>query len=314
MRSQPATLVWLLIAVMAVATVAALFATGLAVDFASNPGALGGVAGLFAISAFYRTLRPNPRIATVTASAGQLLLVLLFGILLTYAASATSIPYRDAELYRIDLAMGFDRNAYLAFFRNPPWLATAMNWAYLSFLPQFAVVLAALFAADQMPRMRTFILAVGIALMMTSAIAALVPAQNAWVYVDVTPARMARLPIAMQAHVPTLEALRAGTFGAIHLDNLWGLIAFPSFHTTGGILLAWALWRVPFIRWPALVLNAALIASTPIDGAHYVIDVIGGAVVAAAALLIARRLCRNAATKTAPSKDSAAPEPLPHQV
>ncbi|MBN8963950.1 MAG: phosphatase PAP2 family protein [Rhizobiales bacterium] len=232
----------------------------------------------------------------------------------TYAASATSIPYRDAELYRIDLAMGFDRNAYRALFGGPPWLVTAMTWAYLSFLPQFTLVLVSLFISHQIPRLQTFILAVGIALIMTSAVAAFVPAQSAVVYVDVTPEVFTKLPIDMQGHLPTVEALRAGSLNAIHLDDLKGLITFPSFHTAGGILLAWALWRVPFIRWPALVLNAALIASTPIDGAHYVIDVIGGAAVATAALLIARRLCCNAATKTAPSKDSAAPEPLPHQV
>jgi membrane-associated phospholipid phosphatase len=297
MRSQPATLVWLLIAVMAAATVAALFATGLTVDFGSNPGALSGMALLFAVSAFYRTLRPNPRIATVTAAAGQLLLILLFGILLSYAASATSIPYRDAELYRVDLAMGFDRAAYLSFFKDPPWLAATMHWAYVLFLPQF-----------------TFMLAVGIALLMTSAIAAYVPAQNAWVYVDVTPARLARLPIEMQAHMPTLEALRAGTFGAIQLDNLWGLIAFPSFHTAGGLLLAWALWRVPYVRWPALVLNTALIASTPIDGAHYVIDVFGGAAVATAALLIARWLCRDTVAKPIPPRRPATAELSPRKI
>jgi membrane-associated phospholipid phosphatase len=189
-----------------------------------------------------------------------------------------------------------------------------MHWAYVSFLPQFAVVLVTLSITDRMTRLRTFMLAVGIALLMTSAIAAYVPAQNAWVYVDVTPARLARLPIEMQAHMPTLEALRAGTFGAIQLDNLWGLIAFPSFHTAGGLLLAWALWRVPYVRWPALVLNTVLIASTPIDGAHYVIDVFGGAAVATAALLIARWLCRDTVAKPIPPGRPATAELSPRKI
>jgi len=37
------------------------------------------------------------------------------------------------------------------------------------------------------------------------------------------------------------------------------------------------LHKVPYVRWPAIALNAALIAATSIDGAHYFIDLVGGA-------------------------------------
>ena len=60
--------------------------------------------------------------------------------------------------------------------------------------------------------------------------------------------------------------ITTGTFRSIPLDNLEGLITFPSFHTAGAIMFIWALRKVPYVRWPAIALNAALIASTPIDG------------------------------------------------
>jgi membrane-associated phospholipid phosphatase len=86
--------------------------------------------------------------------------------------------------------------------------------------------------------------------------------------------------------------LRAGTFRSIPLDNLEGLITFPSFHTAGAIMFIWALRKVPYVRWPAIALNAALIAATPIDGAHYFIDLVGGAVVAFAAIAMSYWICR----------------------
>ena len=98
---------------------------------------------------------------------------------------------------------------------------------------------------------------------------------------------------------PTLEALRGGTLHAIQLDNLEGLITFPSFHTAAALMFIWALRTVPYVRWPAIVLNVALIAATPIDGAHYFIDLVGGAAVAFAALAakplaVQARACRSA--------------------
>ena len=91
--------------------------------------------------------------------------------------------------------------------------------------------------------------------------------------------------------MPTLEGLRAGTFRSIPLDNLEGLITFPSFHTAGALMFIWALRTVPYVRWPSITLNVALIVATPVDGAHYFIDLVGGAAVAFAAIAASYWLC-----------------------
>ena len=70
------------------------------------------------------------------------------------------------------------------------------------------------------------------------------------------------------------------------------MISFPSFHTANGILFVWALWPFRLLRLPMLVLNFLLIASTPLAGAHYVVDLIGGAAVAFAAIFATSRLVR----------------------
>ena len=288
-----ATLVWCLVGTMAAITIASFTAAGLTVDIRSNPWLPLAIAGLLAASLFYRHRRPNPHLAAVTEAAAQMLLILLFGILLTYAAMAANFPYRDAELYAIDQALGLDRRAYLDFVNSRPLLAELAGYSYLSLLPQFALVPMVLMIANQLLHLRQWMLAFGLALIATSVLSVFTPAVAAFVYLDLTPQVYANIASTVYTHVPTLEALRSGTLHSIPLDNLEGLITFPSFHTAGALMFIWALRTVPYVRWPAIALNTALIAATPIDGAHYFIDLVGGAAVAFAAIAASQWLCRN---------------------
>jgi membrane-associated phospholipid phosphatase len=289
-----AMLVWCLVGTMALTTIASFALARLTVDFSSNPWLPLAITCLLAISFFYRYRRPNPHLCAVTEAAAQMLLILLFGILLTYAALTTNFPYRDAELYAIDRALGLDPRAYLDFVNSRPLLAELAGYSYQSLLPQFALVPMVLMVAGQLPRLRRWMIAFGLALIATSAISVFTPAVAAFVYLDLTPQVYANVASTVYTHVPTLEALRAGTLQSIRLDNLEGLVTFPSFHTAGALMFIWALRTVPFVRWPAIALNFALIAATPIDGAHYFIDLVGGAAVAFAAIAASHWLCRYA--------------------
>jgi membrane-associated phospholipid phosphatase len=55
--------------------------------------------------------------------------------------------------------------------------------------------------------------------------------------------------------------------------NLEGLVSFPSFHVAGGLMIVWAFRRHRLWCGAVAVLNAGLVASTVLSGAHYVIDV-----------------------------------------
>jgi membrane-associated phospholipid phosphatase len=283
--------IWPLIAAMGMLTAASFMLSGLRLDFASNPYVFAAIAALFAISWFYASVRPNTRLHILTASAGQILLILLFGILLTYAAVTAKFPYVDADLYAIDNAVGFHRRAYLAFFQHRPWLDQLLTVAYFSMLPQFAVVPVIMFVTDDLERLQRMIVAIAVALVITALISVFTPSLTAFVYVDLP--RMAHVPPHLYTPQATMDALRAGTFHAVRLDSLEGLVSFPSFHTTAALIFIWTLRKQRYLAWPALMLNGALIVATPIDGAHYAIDVAGGAVVAALALGATAWLCRH---------------------
>ncbi len=52
----------------------------------------------------------------------------------------------------------------------------------------------------------------------------------------------------------------------------------------------------------ALIANGAMMASTPIDGGHYFIDLIAGIAVAVLAIMAAHRMCRRVAGKKPPAR------------
>jgi hypothetical protein len=194
---------------MAMATVVSLALANLRVDLGSNSAFFALIAVLFVASAFYYWVRPEPRLQAVTEAAGQILLILLFGILLSYAATTPDLPYQDAALYAADGAIGFDRAAYLAFFAAHPWLKDLISACYLTLLPQFILVPAILFVTGREARVQTLLIGLGIALMVTSAVDVFMPSLTATVYVDFGGA--AHVPAGVYTPAPTLEALRQGT-------------------------------------------------------------------------------------------------------
>lgn len=109
-----------------------------------------------------------------------------------------------------DLWLGFNREGYRTLVGTPGFGAL-FDAAYLSIQPQTVLIPLALILAGQLPRLQKFVLAFGLALSLTALIAAFVPAMDAMIYLDLAPKRFSGLPPGTYTHIPTLEALRAGT-------------------------------------------------------------------------------------------------------
>ena len=84
--------IWWLVLAMAALAVASFALTGLHIDPFSKPALLAPFGLLAAIWWFYRNVRPDPRLRTLAECFAQILLLLLFGTLLSYAAAAAPIP------------------------------------------------------------------------------------------------------------------------------------------------------------------------------------------------------------------------------
>ena len=92
-----------------------------------------------------------------------------------------------------------------------------------------------------------------------------------------------------EAQLRDIVALRDGSLRHLELFHLAGIVSFPSFHVASAVLYMWALWPVRGFASLSVAMNVLMIAATPVIGAHYMIDVIGGVAVAAGSIMLVKR-------------------------
>jgi membrane-associated phospholipid phosphatase len=278
-------LVWALIAAMATAAAAACWAAGLSITWQKFPTIPAAIAGCAAVALYYRFLRFEAAIVYATELITQIFLIIFLGEILTYGAAASGLPYRDAELFAADRWLGFDLQTYLGFVDARPWLALFSLVAYMTMLWQAPVVFVMLSLTGRVERLQDFAVALVVSLVITIAIFALFPALGWYGYLRITPGAFPHLSF-FATFVSHLEDIRSGALRAIPIDDIRGIISFPSYHAAAAALAVWALWPIRVMRWPLLILNTAMVASTPIEGTHYFVDVIGGLAVSASSVLV----------------------------
>jgi membrane-associated phospholipid phosphatase len=108
-------------------------------------------------------------------------------------------------------------------------------------------------------------------------------------------------PLGYLDELRALPPVRDGSHRVLDLFGLTGLVTFPSFHAASAVLYTWALWPARWMRPVAIVANGLMLASTPIDGGHYFIDIFAGLAVALAAIAAAHMVSRALRRRIAPS-------------
>jgi hypothetical protein len=250
-----------------------------------------GIAAAAAVAAFYTVVRPRPNIAAASIAVIDLVLFSAVGVLFTYVVAAMGGALLDKYLFAFDKALGFDWRDYVALASSHPRIAAIGSLAYQSLQFQMIIVTVVLGFSGNLVRLRGYVAAVVLSCLATGALSGLFPSVSAFVYLKVSPGDFSSLtPAAGLIHLQDFEALRDGSLRVLSLSDPKGIITFPSFHAALGIIFTWAVWPVAWVRWPMLALNLALIASTPIDGGHYLADVLGGIAIAVLAIVAVRRV------------------------
>ncbi|OAS26701.1 phosphatase PAP2 family protein [Methylobacterium platani] len=233
------------------------------------------------------------RVGTAADIAAQLLLAGLLAPLLSVVAASTNLPYRDEDLLALDAALfGFDWGHVVALAQTRSLLMEVLSHVYASLMQQLVILFALLLAAGRTARAQAFCLAWILTLAATIAIFPLVPALGGYLHHGVAQDDTHVLVSAAWRHVDILGPARDGTLSALTGESLGGIVTFPSFHAAAAALLAWGFWGLPVLRWPALALNLAMLAATPVIGGHYLVDVVAGLVLAGLALGFVRLLTR----------------------
>src|SRR5207248_1400475 len=74
--------------------------------------------------------------------------------------------------------------------------------------------------------------------------------------------------------IAQIEGFHNGSLRLVSMDDLDGLISFPSFHVAGALIFAWVFRHRMRIFIPLVLVNLAVIVSTFMTGEHYVVDVL----------------------------------------
>ncbi len=257
-------------------------------------------------------LRRDPQVMFVLGGTAQIVLITAIMTPLTYVAASANFPMQDANLLAIDRALGFNWLGYVRFVDGHPMLAAWLNYGYTMIRwPIFAIPVV-LVAMGRYQRVEEFTFAFGAGLIVTTFVSTLVPAIGAYQQVGLDPATLQHInPGAYLAQLHDLPPTREGLLRHLQLLDLGGIVTFPSFHAASAVLYVWALWPARWFRPLILAVNGLMLASTPISGGHYLIDIIAGIAVAASAIVAARSVGASIARRQIDPALPAMPAPIP---
>jgi membrane-associated phospholipid phosphatase len=263
---------------------------------ASDPIAIimAGLASILAPLSFALLWEGSARWPNVSHAANVLSQLIAASMLiapLTYIAASLNYPLQDKNLFAIDQFMGLDWRSYLNAV-DRYGLGPIYNFGYRTFSWQPLLVPIFLCLSGKAARAYHFSLAFLLTVMATVLISVFLPAAGTYSFLNLSPADYPHLhPVDDFDHMRHLPLLRDGKLRVLEIGQLTGIVTFPSFHAAAAILYLWALWAISWMRVLALICNALLLLSTPIDGGHYFIDVIAGVSLAILSILVVRRLC-----------------------
>ena len=274
---QITVLNWWLCAVLAGTDCVALKVANIALAPASVLHFGVAIAVLLMLRVVYARIRPEPKIRAALDTVLYLVLFSQAAAVLGYLIIGTGTPLVDGWYSRADTALGFDWLAWFDFVRAHAQFAQALHLAYALLLPQIIAVVFVLAFSARLDELRAFATAVTTAYLVTLFVTALVPAAGAWTYYALGP----RVDL---SQFSDFELLRHHALPRVDLTKLQDLMSMPSFRAALAVLCVWAMRRCGAWFWPCALASGLIVLSTPTEGGQYLVDVLGGMVVASAAI------------------------------
>jgi membrane-associated phospholipid phosphatase len=294
---------WIPIGAMGAVLLAAVVLT----DFSIEPVAFGttsGIALALALVAysprFAKSRQARLRLVFMSGAVAQIVGVTAIVGPLSYVALAPGWPLQDFTLAALDRGMGFDSRSVILFVNDHPMVSNALTLGYVMIKWPLLVIPVVLAWTRRFIRLQQFVMSLTVAMVITIVVSVLVPAIGNYQSLGLTAGDVPNVNMIPFLHLQhDIPQVRNGSLRYLELFKLAGVVAFPSFHAVSAVLFAWAF--APVRGWGpvALVLNGLMLASTPVLGGHYLIDVVGGIALAIASIAFAKWLSRHHAQRTA---------------
>jgi len=236
-----------------------------------------------------------PRRRVAEGLAAGIVFLSLIGITapMQYGALALGRPFVDVWLDNADRWLGIDVPQITAWTAQFPWLVSTLNVTYDTLAPQLVVPLVVLSLAGDGKALWEYLWHLHVSLIGALICLAIWPTVYVFTYRHFDPLVA---PAMVESCMTQLWGFHAGRAHIVSMQNMQGLISFPSFHTAAALAVTWALrGQSRWIWMPIAMINVGLVSATVLLGLHYGTDLVGTAALLAASLVMYRRWCARAA-------------------
>ncbi|AYH45626.1 phosphatase PAP2 family protein [Azoarcus sp. DN11] len=268
------------LAILALLAVDATWIALTGIEFRNYSNTVIAASALLIVSIFYGVTARSRRLSEMSYYGALWVSFSATGAVLTYLAAYMRVPLHDAQFVSLDAEMGFHWLAWLDLIHRHPVIETLLTAAYYSLFLQIFGSIVIFSHHERKNRNFELFCTSSTALVITSAAAYYFPAAGAFHYFNIDLERA--------VHLPHLLALIEGTRTSFSFTEMQGIVTFPSFHAAMAIIFIYV-HRGHRILFPLLAtLNVLMLIATPINGGHYLVDIIAGSLVAAASIAILR--------------------------
>jgi len=264
----------------------------LALDVTNS--AFGAVVALVALlgTVRFRLRRPatfrQARLRDFAESLLFLLGISLIGAVASYEAAARTTGFYDAYLAHGDRMLRFDWLSWYMVVVHHPALQQLGAAAYGSVYFTPVLMLGWMAWHGERTHSQRFLMTFWLASVITIALFPLLPARGALEFMWHGP--ISYMPTNGLYQGEIIPALRAHQIPAIELASIRGIVCAPSFHTVCAIVYMVFAWPFARLRLIVVPLNIAMLVATPVEGTHYLTDIVLGAMVAIVAVATIRAL------------------------
>lgn len=254
-----------------------------------NPGFVGIVGAMLGLVAIRHGVRNaastgERRLRDFAEYVLLFMAISLLGVLASYPAAAESKGFADPMLEHGDRLLRFDWIAMYRLVSAHPSLQYASAAAYACIFVSPALLLGHFAWTHRHDHAQRFLLTFWLAAVMTLLLFPLFPAEGPLAFMWRGP--IPYMPTSALYQHQLIPALRSHQLTAIDIGSLRGLVCAPSFHTVAGALYVIAAWPVRRLRWIITGITAAMLLATPVEGTHYLTDMVFGLLVAIIASLL----------------------------
>jgi hypothetical protein len=281
---------WIIGAIMVAVLLDAslLLSAGLRIDETWTLAVFAGW-GLASLAIWYLLRRPVGRAQRVARDAIEgvslFAAISLLGAVASYPLAAGHHALVDPDLERVDLLLHFHWTSWYEMVAGHAWLQMIERTAYLSIFATPAVLIGYFAWTGRRAEIRLFIVTFLLAEAITLALFPLFPAAGP--FATLWRGSVPYMPLSGLYQDQVILALRHHQIHAVDLGALHGLVCAPSFHAASAVIYIATALRIGRLRWPVLALNVVMLLATPVEGTHYLTDILSGIIVACVSVRVA---------------------------